>query len=131
MNTPAACPHCGTPRAAMIEGLHLPPSAATPSLQIGQLVIAHRLTAVCRPDELDGWPGWTVQFRAGGQDGWNPCQAELFLIAGQLVPGLTDYAWLSGMHALTDLKSGLFDAAFDLVDDTAAAVRAAHREGTR
>ena len=52
-------------------------------------MVALEDTSVCRTGELGtvlcqnftpaGRPDWIIQFAGGGQDGWSPCEAGLWL----------------------------------------------------
>ena len=113
------CVHCNDP--FRIPELHLAADAPTPRLEVGQVVVACRATGVCAQGErglvvgtytLNGRPGWTIMFRNGRHDGWSPCDAGLFLQAGPVVAGLTDYRYGHISQVRKDLDAGLFDAAF-------------------
>ena len=119
------CVHCNDPDPFRVPELHLAPGVPTPSLAVGQVVVARRATGVCAQGErglvigtytLNRRPGWTIMFRNGRADGWSPCEAGLFLQAGPVVAGLTDYCYGHISEVRQDLDAGLFDAAFAQVD---------------
>lgn len=92
-------------------------------LQVGRQVIAKHTTAVCQEGEhgvcyeiytLDNRPGYSIQFKNGGYDGFSSEEVIAILnVTGSIYEPIENYQFTNVIQLQRDYENGQFKAALE------------------